>query len=168
LRDFYPGALEAFGADLYEAHSLALLEWAPTPTQGRALSLAKITSALHSSGRRNVQQRAVAIRDALRAPQLEQPAVVAQAHEVAAVALAGVLQGVIARLHQLEKELGISLKRTRTPRSTSVCQDLRRSSAPGHWRILANRLVGILHCCLRHRQLYGEDIAWPLEELAAA
>ena len=110
LREFYPGALEAFGADLYEAHSLALLERAPTPAQGRALSLAKITSALRRAGRRNVEQRAVAIRDAPSAPQLEQPAVMAQAHGVAAAALAGVLQSVIARIHQLEKELDISLK----------------------------------------------------------
>ena len=43
-------------------------------------------------------------------PSLEQPAVVAQAHGVAAAALAGVLQSVIARIHQLEKELDISLK----------------------------------------------------------
>jgi transposase len=28
-------------------------------------------------------------------------------------------------------------------------------------RALANRLVGILHGCLRHRQLYYESIAWP-------
>ena len=34
LREFYPGALEAFGEHLWEADSLALLERAPTP--GRA------------------------------------------------------------------------------------------------------------------------------------
>ena len=28
-------------------------------------------------------------------------------------------------------------------------------------RALANRLVGILHGCLDHRQIYREDIAWP-------
>jgi hypothetical protein len=31
---------------------------------------------------------------------------------------------------------------------------------------LANRLVGILHGCLKHRQLYREEVAWP--PLAAA
>jgi hypothetical protein len=35
-------------------------------------------------------------------------------------------------------------------------------------RILANRLIGILHGCLRHRQLYREDIAWPSTESVAA
>jgi transposase len=33
-------------------------------------------------------------------------------------------------------------------------------------RALANRLVGILHGCLEHRQLYREEVAWP--PLAAA
>jgi hypothetical protein len=28
-------------------------------------------------------------------------------------------------------------------------------------RVLANRLVGILHGCLRHRTLYNELRAWP-------
>ena len=61
LREFYRGALEAFGEHLWEADSLALLERAPTPVQGRALSLAKITAALRKARRRNVEQRAVAI-----------------------------------------------------------------------------------------------------------
>jgi len=34
-------------------------------------------------------------------------------------------------------------------------------------RALANRLVGILHGCLAHRQLYREDVAWPALEAAA-
>lgn len=35
-------------------------------------------------------------------------------------------------------------------------------------RVLANRLVGILHGCLRHRQPYREDVAWSTSEQAAA
>jgi transposase len=38
-------------------------------------------------------------------------------------------------------------------------------------RALANRLVGILHGCLRHRSLYNEATAWPAttqNELAPA
>ena len=35
-------------------------------------------------------------------------------------------------------------------------------------RALANRLVGILHGCLRHRQLYDEQLAWPTTTAAAA
>lgn len=35
-------------------------------------------------------------------------------------------------------------------------------------RALANRLVGILHGCLEHRQPYNESIAWPKPETLAA
>lgn len=35
-------------------------------------------------------------------------------------------------------------------------------------RALANRWVGILHGCLRHRQRYCEEIAWPAEKTKAA
>jgi transposase len=34
-------------------------------------------------------------------------------------------------------------------------------------RAVANRLVGILHGCLRHQQLYREEVAWPTLEAAA-
>jgi transposase len=34
-------------------------------------------------------------------------------------------------------------------------------------RALANRLVGILDGCLRHRQLYREEVAWPFFQAAA-
>jgi transposase len=43
--------------------------------------------------------------------------------------------------------------------------DARRSRGATHHqalRALANRLVAVLHGCLRHRQLYREDIAWPV------
>jgi hypothetical protein len=32
---------------------------------------------------------------------------------------------------------------------------------------LGNRLVGILHGCLAHRQAYQEQLAWPAAEPAA-
>ena len=35
-------------------------------------------------------------------------------------------------------------------------------------RALANRLVGILHGCLRHRRLYDEQLAWPTAPADAA
>jgi len=248
LREFYPGALEAFGEDLYEADSLTLLERAPTPAQGRTLSLAKIASALRKARRHHVEERAVAIQNALRAPRLEQPAVVASARGVAVADLAGLLRDVLARIEHQEKELSSSLKghpdaeiylsqpglgvvlsarvlgefgddpnayrdgrarknaagtspitrasgRTklvlarfvRNDRLADACQrwafcaisaspgarryyDLQRAKEKGHeesLRIVANRLVGILHGCLRHRQLYQEEVAWPPLEAAA-
>jgi hypothetical protein len=45
LREFYPGALEAFG-ELGHLDALAVLEVAPTPVRSRGLSRAEIASAL--------------------------------------------------------------------------------------------------------------------------
>jgi transposase len=50
LREFYPGALSCFD-DLDGADALAILAVAPTPSLGRALSRAKIASALRRGGR---------------------------------------------------------------------------------------------------------------------
>jgi Transposase IS116/IS110/IS902 family len=49
--------------------------------------------------------------------------------------------------------------------------DAHRSRGATHHqtlRALANRLVGILHGCLRHRQPYDEQLAWPTTTAAAA
>ncbi len=74
LREFYPAALEAFD-ELGSNDALAVLAIAPTPTIGRSLSRSKIASALRRGGRqRRIDERAVEIQDALRAPQLEAPA----------------------------------------------------------------------------------------------
>jgi hypothetical protein len=45
-----------------------------------------------------------------------------------------------------------------------ACYDAHRAAGAGHraaLRHLANRLVGILHGCLKTRTFYDEDIAWP-------
>jgi len=42
--------------------------------------------------------------------------------------------------------------------------DARRTAGKTHHqalRALANRLVGIFHGCLQHRQLHREEVAWP-------
>jgi hypothetical protein len=49
--------------------------------------------------------------------------------------------------------------------------DAQRAKGKGHHqalRSLANRLVGILHGCLKHQQNYKEDTAWPALQKAAA
>jgi len=249
LREFYPGALEAFGKHLDHADSLALLKQAPTPARGRSLSQSKIASALRKARRHNVEERAVAIQDMLRAPRLEPPARVAQAHGVVVADLAGLLLDVVARIERHQKELDEALKEhpdaeiylslpglgtvlsarvlgefgddpnryqdgkarknyagtspitrssgtvhvvlarfVRNDRLADACQwwafsaisrspgarryyDLQRARKKNHneaLRNVANRLVGILHGCLRHHQLYREDIAWPPTEAAAA
>ena len=81
LREYYPAALEAFGADLEDRDALAVLSVAPTPGLGRRLSLSKISSALRRGGRqRNIEAKATEIQAALRAEHLEAPEVVSSAY----------------------------------------------------------------------------------------
>jgi hypothetical protein len=81
LREFYPGALAAFGAELGSRDALAVLAVAPTPAQGQALTVAELAAVLARAGRqRGSGARAAALRQALTAPQLAAPAVVAAAY----------------------------------------------------------------------------------------
>jgi transposase len=50
LREFYPGALAALGAQLAEPEALAVLALAPTPEQGRRLTRAAVRRALSVLG----------------------------------------------------------------------------------------------------------------------
>ena len=52
-----------------------------------------------------------------------------------------------------------------------ACYDRHRARGATHHqalRALANRLVGILHGCLRHHQPYDENTAWPNDHQLAA
>jgi len=108
LREYYPGALEAFGTDLASTDALAILTVAPTPELGRGLSRAKIASALRKGGRqRNIERRAEEIQNALRTEQLGAPAVIANAHGIiarSAVALITSFNGQIAELEEALSE----------------------------------------------------------------
>ncbi|MGQ0467374.1 MAG: IS110 family transposase, partial [Sporichthyaceae bacterium] len=78
----------------------------------RSLSLSKIASALRRGGRqRNIEARAEAIRSALRVPQLEQPALVAEAFGATVNAYVAVLAAGIAQLRVLEGQLEASFGR---------------------------------------------------------
>lgn len=106
LREYYPGALVAFGNDLAHPDALAVLAKAPTPELGRRLSTAQIASALRRAGRRrNVEGRAAAIRDALRAPQLAAPPLIADAYGDTAKALVAVITALSAQIDELESAL---------------------------------------------------------------
>jgi hypothetical protein len=79
LREFYPAALVAFD-ELASGDATEVLKIAPTPSLGATLSLSKIASALRRGGRkRRIDERAQEIQTALRAPQLQGSAVVANA-----------------------------------------------------------------------------------------
>jgi hypothetical protein len=96
LREFYPAALEAFES-LTSSDALAVLAVAPTPGQGRGLSVKRIETALRRGGRqRYVKARAEAIHAALGSEQLSQPPLVAEAFGASVAALVGVLVASVA------------------------------------------------------------------------
>src|SRR5450759_2747095 len=71
LREFYPGALDAFAGELDGRDALAVLAIAPRAADGRRLSRARVETALRRAGRqRYVATRAAEIVAALRADQL--------------------------------------------------------------------------------------------------
>ena len=73
LKDYDPGALNAFGTDLDEGDAVEVLTIAPTPALGAAMSLSKIASALRRGGRqRNIERTAKKIQAALREEQLHE------------------------------------------------------------------------------------------------
>jgi hypothetical protein len=249
LREFYPAALQAF-SELGALEACSVLAAAPTPELGRRLSEARIIRLLRAGGRqRNLARRAAEIRQALRSPQLEAPAVVADAYGEVVRSLAGVIEGLTRQIERLQAELSARFEMhpdaeiilslpglgtvlgaralgefgddpnryadakarrcyagsapitkasgtrlvvlARVARNRRLadacylwafaaltaspgarrCYDAHRAKGKTHHqalRALSNRLVGILHGCLRHRQLYREEIAWPTPVEAAA
>ena len=110
LREFYPGALTAF-EDLDAPDAIAILEQAPTPSRGRALSRAKIASALRRAGReRNLEAKETRIQTQLRQSQLEAPALVAQAYGQSVAASVAVIKQLSLQIAALEKELATSFE----------------------------------------------------------
>lgn len=242
LREFYPQALEAFTGELASRDALAVLERAPSPTQGRALSLAALRSTLRRAGRqRNLDTRAAHIQTALRSEQLAQPDQLTRAFAATVRASVAVTLELTRQIDELEHELadafqahpdaeimrslpGLGLvlgarvlgefgdapnrykdgKRRRCYAGTApitrasgtrrvvlarIARNRRLADALYLWafaaltrshgaralydrhrargathhqalRALANRLVGILHGCLQHRETYDEPTAW--------
>jgi transposase len=106
LREFYPGALAALGAQLAEPEALAVLALAPTPEQGRRLTRAVVRRALVQAGRRrNLQTRVVAVHDALSASQLAAPAPIQAAYREVVSALVAVLCSLNQQVAALEQQL---------------------------------------------------------------
>jgi transposase len=105
LREYYPGALDAFD-DLAHPDATAVLALAPDPARGRKLTEARMIRALRTGGRqRNLGQRASEIRTALAAPQLEAPPLVAEAQAANTIALTAVIRTLNEQIARLEVEL---------------------------------------------------------------
>jgi transposase len=106
LRDYYPGAVEAFAGRLGSAEMVQVLSVAPTPAQGRSLSRAKIASALRRAGRtRRIEERAGEIQAALRAPQLEASPELTSALGHTTKALCTVIAELLRQTSAIEAEL---------------------------------------------------------------
>ena len=107
LRDYYPGALAAFGTDLASSDAMAVLSIAPTPELGRRLSQSKMASALRRGGRqRNIEARAADIQATLRSEQLAAPARLSEAYGVVARSAVAVIVSLTQEIAALEEALG--------------------------------------------------------------
>lgn len=106
LKDYYPGALLAFGTDLDDRDAVAILDVAPTPPLGRQLSRARIAAALKRAGRlRNLERRAGEIQSALREEQLAQSPVVELAYGRTTKAHVAMIRAYSAQITELEAAL---------------------------------------------------------------
>ena len=105
LREYYPAALATFD-DLADRDTLAVLDRAPTPTEGRALTPGRVRTALRAGGRtRNIDVRAQAIVEGLRAESLEAPEVVAAAFAATTRSQVAIIRALNEQITALETEL---------------------------------------------------------------
>jgi transposase len=106
LREYYPAALAAFGADLAGREALAVLTVAPSPDQGRRLSQSRIETLLRRAGRqRNVAATAAKIRAALTSEQLTARPGVVPAYAASAAALIVVLSAMAEQTEVLARQV---------------------------------------------------------------
>ena len=244
LKEYYQGALEAFGEDLSSSDALFVLKAAPTPSAGKKLSITQIEAALRRGGRkRNVVSRAKEIQAHLRKDHLQAAPVLAKAFGSSVVATVGLLTTYNTQIKVLEAELAANFdvhpdseiirslpgpgpilgarvlgefgddpnryhdakarknyastspitkasgkskvvlaRFTKNRRLADACDqwafcstnnssgaralyDAHRAKKESHHqalRVVANRLVGILHGCLKHGTCYDEAVAWPV------
>jgi transposase len=106
LREYYPAALAAFGADLAGREALAVLTVAPDPDLGRRLSQSRIETLLRRAGRqRNVVATAATIRAALTSEQLAARPGVVPAYAASAAALIIVLSAMAEQTEVLARQV---------------------------------------------------------------
>ena len=135
LREYYPGAQEAFGTDLGSPDALAVLAIAPTPELGRTLSRAKIISALRRGGReRNLETRAEEIQGALRAEHLGAGATLSRAHGIVTSSWVELIKALNREIALLEEALSEHFERH--PAAKVV------RSLPGMGTTLSSRVLG--------------------------
>ena len=135
LRDYFPGALEAFGTDLAHHDALAVLGVAPTPSLARTLSKAKLMSALKRGGRqRRLEVRALELQEILRREQLAQPALLEHAYGLTTSATVAIIVTTNATI--VELEAGLAEHFEQHPDAKII------RSLPGMGMVLGARVLG--------------------------
>jgi transposase len=135
LREYYPGALVAFGTDLSHGDATAVLSVAPTPELGRTLSRSKIASALRRGGRvRNFERRTDEIQTALRAEYLAAPPTIAGAYGTITRSALRLIETYTAEIAELEAALSEHFEQH--PDAKIV------HSLPGMGTVLGARVLG--------------------------
>jgi hypothetical protein len=106
LREFHPAAVAAFGEDLAGRDALAVLPLASTPAAGRALSRAKIATALRRGGRqRNTDTTAARIVEVLRSDQLSLSPALSAAYGASVRSIVAVITTMVEQIGVLEAEV---------------------------------------------------------------
>ncbi|HEV3069710.1 MAG TPA: IS110 family transposase [Streptosporangiaceae bacterium] len=106
LREFFPAALAAYAdLGLTGADTLELLTRAPAPAAAAKLTTAQISAALTRARRRDVAAKTRVIKDALRGPQLAQPAAITAAYAATVQASAAVLITLNEQIRRLEAQV---------------------------------------------------------------
>jgi transposase len=107
LRDYFPGAVDAYGdLGLASADVLELLAKAPDPVSAARLSTAQISAALKRARRRDIAGKTAAIRAALGAEQLAAPAAVTAACAAVTRSLTAVITTLNQQITALEGQVG--------------------------------------------------------------
>jgi hypothetical protein len=104
LRDYFPGALEAFD-DLAAPDALELLAKAPGPAAAAKLTTAQVSAALKRARRRDIAGKTAAIRAALRSQQLAQPTAVTAAYAAAVRSLTAVITTLNEQIQVMEGQV---------------------------------------------------------------
>jgi hypothetical protein len=135
LREYYPGALVAFGTDLSNSDAVAVLSIAPTPELGRQLSRSKIAAALRRGGRmRNVERKSEEIQTALRAEYLEAPKAIVEAYGATTRSVLRLIAAFTSEIAALEEALSEHFEKH--PDAKIV------RSLPGLGTVLGARVLG--------------------------
>jgi len=105
LREFFPAALHAFD-DLAAPEVLELLDRAPDPDRAARLSRTQIVAALRRANRRDLETKAAAVQEALRAGQLRQPRPVQTAYAAIVTSQVQIINILNAEINELGQVAG--------------------------------------------------------------